>query len=951
MFDSFLAVPLHFTIEFLGFLVMAAGAFLVASRPDLIPGGGTNRGSATIGFAVLAIAQVAHGGSFLPSGEDDEVLVALKTFGFALILIGVVGGVRQAVPVPAILAAPATEPMIFAPALAAGAVALMSLVSSYRGATRDLRRLAFGTLLIALSEAVVATSSRDTATALSSGADVGAHVLRGVGYMLLAAWLWTGVRSSIRTRFVASFVALLLLVVLALSTALTGVITSNVEEGELRRVEEQLQTVRAGIARSQVGDTANEASQATESNVVQEALQGRGEISHVAQAVFESLFFETDYVLLLNPKGGLRGSAGDGPYIRNLQKSEPITEELVLAMIGLPVIDSVAAPRFDSAGDLALIGDYPAVVGVAEVPPINDAGETIPGPPIGLVMFVEFIDRRDMQDIKRNVQAEASVVVGNKLLASSLSKDVRAATSGQTLAPRDAREQLAGSFSPAATVSLRPEIAGKTYFSAVTELRSTERVLGYLVLSSSSSLIAGVREGVTRTLFLVALGSGAIVLVLAYLSGSRITRPIQMLTETAQRVREGDLQAQTEVSGTDEVGQLGETFNEMTSSLLRMTSDLREAAREEHRLRARIETIMQSMADGLVAVNADRTIMLFNREAENLLGVTVEEAEDRPVEDVLQARDQQGEPINLPIFDLAEGSTSGIFLLGADGDTVPVTIVSAVLRNEEGDTVGGVAVVRDMTREREVERMKSEFLSNISHELRTPLTPIKGYAEILTRKDMPPDKTRQFSKGILESTERLERIVELLVDFAALEAGRMSPRTASVDIAEMVEKLAHEWEERTPRHTVVAAVGAKLPKVIGDERLLRRSLEEILDNAVKFSPQGGTITLEVRGAVRGNGHERRHRTRSVEVTVADEGIGIAPGDVSKIFSDFQQLDGSETRTFGGLGLGLAFVRRIVEAHDGTVTVESELEHGTRLTVSIPAASSRASAQAGLPVSD
>lgn len=247
--------------------------------------------------------------------------------------------------------------------------------------------------------------------------------------------------------------------------------------------------------------------------------------------------------------------------------------------------------------------------------------------------------------------------------------------------------------------------------------------------------------------------------------------------------------------------------------------------------------------------------------------------------------------------------------------------------------------------------MKSEFLSNISHELRTPLTPIKGYAEILTRKDMPPDKTRQFSKGILESTERLERIVELLVDFAALEAGRMSPRTASVDIAEMVEKLAHEWEERTPRHTVVAAVGAKLPKVIGDERLLRRSLEEILDNAVKFSPQGGTITLEVRGAVRGNGHERRHRTRSVEVTVADEGIGIAPGDVSKIFSDFQQLDGSETRTFGGLGLGLAFVRRIVEAHDGTVTVESELEHGTRLTVSIPAASSRASAQAGLPVSD
>ncbi|HEV3472884.1 MAG TPA: ATP-binding protein [Actinomycetota bacterium] len=944
MFESFLAVPLHFTIEFLGFLVMAAGAFLVASRPDLIPGGATNRGSATIGFAVLAIAQVAHGGSFLASGEADEVLVALKTFGLALVLIGVVGGVREAVPAPAVLAAPATEPMILAPALAAGAVALMALVSSFRGATRDLRRLAIGAALIALSEGVLGVAPPESTGALSSGTDIAAHSLRGLGYLMLAAWLWTGVRSSIRTRFVASFVSLLLLVVLALSTALTGVITSNVENGELRRVEEQLQTVRAGITRTQVGDTSNEAAQATEADVVQNSLQGPGDLSGIAEAVFLSPLFETDYVLLLDPKGGLRGSAGDGPYLRNLQTREPIPDELVLDMIGLPVIDSVANPRlrFDRAGDLALIGNYPAVVGVAEVPRINPEGETVPGPPVGLVMFVEFIDRRDMQDISRNVQAEASVVIGKRLLASSLPRNARVATSGGTLAPSNTRDDLASSFSSAATESHRHEIGDQSYFSAVTELRSTERVLGYLVLSSSSSLIAGVREDVTRTLFLVALGAGAIVLVLAYFSGSRITRPIQMLTETARRVREGDLQAQTEVAGSDEVGQLGETFNEMTSSLLRMTSDLREAAREEHRLRARIETIMQSMADGLVAINADRTVMLFNREAEKLLGVSVEDVQDRPVEDVLQARDQQGEPINLPIFDLAEGSTGGIFLVSADGGTVPVTIVSAVLRNEEGDTVGGVAVVRDMTREREVERMKSEFLSNISHELRTPLTPIKGYAEILTRKAMPADKTKQFSKGILDSTERLERIVELLVDFAALEAGRLSPRTASVDLAGMVEKLAQDWEERTPRHTVVAAVGAKLPQVMGDERLLRRSLEEILDNAVKFSPQGGTITLEVRGAVRGNGQERRNRTRAVEVTVADEGIGIAPEDLSQIFSDFHQLDGSETRTFGGLGLGLAFVRRIVEAHDGTVTVDSEPEHGTRLTVSIPAATSRPS---------
>jgi signal transduction histidine kinase len=230
--------------------------------------------------------------------------------------------------------------------------------------------------------------------------------------------------------------------------------------------------------------------------------------------------------------------------------------------------------------------------------------------------------------------------------------------------------------------------------------------------------------------------------------------------------------------------------------------------------------------------------------------------------------------------------------------------------------------------------MKSEFLSNISHELRTPMTPIKGYAEILGRKDLPPGKTQQFAKGILDSTARLERIVQLLVDFSAMEAGRLSPKTTPVDVGALVTNVAAQWEEKTPGHQFVVDVKARLPKVLGDERLLRRSLEEILDNAVKFSPDGGTIKLEARGAQSANGGPRR---RAVEVSVTDEGIGISPDDLHKIFSDFHQLDGSETRTYGGLGLGLAFVRRILEAHSGSVEVDSEPDEGTRFTMTIPAA--------------
>jgi PAS domain S-box-containing protein len=928
MFDSFLAVPLHFTIEFVGFLVVAGGAFLVASRPSLIPGGSTSRGSATLGFAALAVAQVAHGGSFeIGASDTDEVLVALKTFGLALILIGVVGGVREGA-APALAAAP-FEPFAFAPALAAGAVALMAFVGSIRGGTRDLRRLAFGVLLLGVGEAFTAATAPGGEAPLDELGEVVAHGVRGLGYVWLAAWLWTGVRSSIRTRFVASFVSLLVVVVLALSIALTGVITDNIEDGELTRVERQMRSVLDSITGTDREDIVQDARVAAGIAPVQIALADGSGAGSLADDIFDLALFDADAILLMNENGRLLGSAGHGGYVTTRRKAK-LTTEALFDILGSGPVETVVDGTFDATAELVRVHGAVAITAAAEVVDVD-----VPNRTVGVVALVDFLDFLTVRDISRNVAARASIVIGRRLTASAIPDEVP----GREIVPPDVRDEAT---SLDGIVTRKQQLGGTTYYSAIAELRREDEVrVGYIVLSSPAQAVATAREGVTRTLFLVALGAGAIVLLLAYVSGRRITRPIQELTATAQQVREGDLQAQSDVSGEDEVGQLGETFNEMTAALFRMTNDLRQAAREEHQLRARIETIIESMADGLVAVGPDMRILAFNREAEAITGIPADEARGSLIDDVVVAVDTHGETLGLPIYTLGEGSASGIFIKRRGDEPVPATVVSAVLRTEEDETAGGVAVIRDMTREREVERMKSEFLSNISHELRTPLTPIKGYAEILNRKEMPADKTKQFSKGILESTLRLERIVELLVDFAALEAGRLSPRAASVDLADMVQRLAEEWEGRTPRHQIVTDLGSRLPKVIGDERLLRRSLEEIMDNAIKFSPQGGTITLKVTGAVRGNGNERRKGARAVEITISDEGIGIPAEDVSKIFSDFQQLDGSETRTYGGLGLGLAFVRRIVEAHDGSIRVDSQPERGTQLTVSIPAAKGRA----------
>jgi signal transduction histidine kinase len=263
-----------------------------------------------------------------------------------------------------------------------------------------------------------------------------------------------------------------------------------------------------------------------------------------------------------------------------------------------------------------------------------------------------------------------------------------------------------------------------------------------------------------------------------------------------------------------------------------------------------------------------------------------------------------------------------------DHDTWPVAIAAAPIRDDAARLVGAVYALRDMRREHEVERMKTEFLSNISHELRTPLTPIKGYAEMLRLRRVPPGRARAFLDGILDASERLERIIDILVNFAALEAGRLVLRTEDVDVASVVHGLSERWQSRTPHHQVEEKVSSRMPRVVADRRLLERSIDELIDNAVKYSPEGGRIVVGVKVSANGSG-------RALTITVTDQGLGIEPDDVPKIFADFQQLDGSATRRFGGLGLGLPFVQRVVEAHRGHITVDSEPGTGSVFMITLP----------------
>jgi PAS domain S-box-containing protein len=926
MFESVVAVPAHFTVEFLGFLVFAAGAVLAFSRSDLVPGEPSNRITVAAGFAGLAGAQVLHGGSFANAVTDDaRILIALEAVGLAFVVIGLVGSLKAATVAPAVWTL--KEPLLLAPAGASLVLFFAALAGSRSPETKALRRLALFALLFTVAHVLTAGAppESEVGTRTVSGLVYAAHGIKLLAFGALGSWIWSVVRSSIRTRFVASFAVLLMAVVLALSTALTGVISNSVEDEELRQLGAQVDSVIDDITQDSAGDLKDDVSTITQDQGVRQRIASDNGVRGLANSIRSTPTFELQFgfVMVMDARGAVLDFSGRGPHRdrgRKRPKPSALQEIDVVTINGSQVIGDIAGGS-EVAVSVDHVGrDLVAIVAGHEVTDPNQ-----PNRRIGIVAIGTWVDALRIEGISSRLGSKASMIVHGKTVASDLPGKVPA----RGLVPSGLRSQVQGC--PNRPVTGQIAVGDLAYFSAIACLRNqADDQVATIVLSSPARNVVEARGLFTRILFLIAMGVGAVSLVLAWFSGRAITQPIQDLTEAAGAVREGNLKVVARVHGEDEVGQLGETFNEMTASLFRMTNDLRDAARQEHDLRARIETIIESMADGLVAVDEELNVLAFNQAAEQITGVRSDSAVGRPVREVLDARDGQGESVALPIFDLVRGSVDGVYLKRG-GDLVPVAVVSAVLPGVEGGISGAVAVLRDMTREREVERMKTEFLSNISHELRTPLTPIKGYAEILGHKDIPPDKAKKFALGILESTGRLERIVQLLVDFSAMEAGRLAPKTTSVDIGSIVSSLATEWASRSSRHSVEVDVASALPLVVGDERLLRRSLEEVLDNAVKFSPSGGTIKLRATGTDAGNGHRGE-----VQISISDEGIGIMPEDMSKIFSDFQQLDGSETRSYGGLGLGLAFVQRIIEAHEGSIDVESEPNEGTRLTITIPA---------------
>jgi two-component system phosphate regulon sensor histidine kinase PhoR len=834
--------------------------------------------------------------------RESTALGWLRLAGLLLLALGALGGSGQslAMRLPAGAAPAVVVPLGASPgaAYAGGVAGLFAAAAAY---TRGRRPAADRWLGLALAAAFGLTG---VAAALAGPARDSTAVAIVLLSVRAAATLAVGVALVVlaRANLIGKLAGAILAGVVAMAAGAVGVVGTGVASQVQQQQEQRLLQVAHG---GQQTLTALSTRAALYADVVVAYPQDKAR-----SAQFLRLFSEQpDYF----------GAVVDRTGAVVVAAIPPLTNVALLQLSGSAVVRAAMSPNTPAntpAGDaLILPGNPPRLVLVEAVPGRpNGTSDARVKPTYAGVYGVGVVDAY-LRPLSRQIGYDVSIVAGGQVIASSLPPSSRAAIT------TEARAAHVDALDPSVDRVVPAEGDAPTVAFVAVDLNQAggDVRVATLAISQPAGEALSAQRSVLRRMFVTALLALLLVVLLAIVLARRIADPIRRLTVAAGRVRRGDLDAATQVRSHDEVGQLARAFDAMTASLRSATGDLRAAAEQEAALRARLETVVESMTDGLVVVDGKDRVTAINATALSLLGIGADDAVGKKLRDVLDVVDGEGRSV-LSSRQVVDGR-----LTSAAGREVPVRLGVAPLSGGEGR----VLVVSDRTREVDIERIKSEFLANVSHELRTPLTPIRGYAELLARRsDLSAEQRGGFVDEILNSTARMSRVVELLVDVAALEAGRVAAEQSKTSVRTLVEQRVTAWRASYPGRAadIKRRVGSRLPAVYADPRWVNRALDEFADNAVKYTPPGTAITLTA--AVTDDG-------RFVRVAVRDQGPGFDPRIAAELVGDFSQADASETRRVGGMGLGLGFVSRVATRFGLPFTVDAEPGKGAEFGLLLP----------------
>ncbi len=418
-----------------------------------------------------------------------------------------------------------------------------------------------------------------------------------------------------------------------------------------------------------------------------------------------------------------------------------------------------------------------------------------------------------------------------------------------------------------------------------------------------------------KSFFLSSFLGLLIVLPVSYLILKSLTRPIQRITDMANRVASGTLDYGASAESDDELGRLSKAIHEMD---LQLRDKIEEISREKDYL----QTILRGMVEGVLVVDGRGRILMVNNALRQLLSLPLHVEDRTPLEII---RNAELEGALRQVLQDGRNTTLELALPSLEGKTFAVNVVGispspeGMVKEDEGRR-GVIAVFHDITRLKELEKIRRDFVANVSHELRTPLTTIKGYAETLLEGALKEEVASQFVKVIKKHSDRLAKIVDDLLMLSKIESREFQLKTESLSLSDLIADVLDFLREPLNKKRISVFYDETSPSLFvhGDRHYLEQVFINFLDNAMKYGDEGGRVTIS---AIEKDHHE-------VEISISDNGIGIPREDLPRIFERFYRVDKGRSQDLGGTGLGLSIVKHLVQAHGGRVWAESRLGKGS-----------------------
>ncbi|HLR02324.1 MAG TPA: cell wall metabolism sensor histidine kinase WalK [Virgibacillus sp.] len=460
---------------------------------------------------------------------------------------------------------------------------------------------------------------------------------------------------------------------------------------------------------------------------------------------------------------------------------------------------------------------------------------------------------------------------------------------------------------------INPDRGGRIYVKAVPILDEEDNVVGAVYVTSSMESVFSQLQDINDIFFKGSILAIVISAIIGILVARTITKPLSEMRLQAQTMAKGDFSQKVNVYAKDEIGQFAATFNDMNDKLKHSRAIIEEERRK-------LSSILSHMSDGVIATDKNGEISLMNDAAAHLIDEDPDDVYGRLLIDVLHLEDS--------VVDITDLRDSGSMVIDFSNEKMAFLIRAnfSTILDENDEITGFITVLSDVTEQEKVEQERREFVSNVSHELRTPLTTMRSYIEALTDGAWE-DRTiaPRFLEVTQQETERMIRMVNDLLQLSRMDNEDYSWQKEQTNFTDYFHHIIDRFDMNVANSlTLERNIPNAVLNVWMDKDKITQVLDNIISNAIKYSPDGGTISL---GLKKDKGY--------IVVSVGDQGVGIPRNRVDRIFDRFYRADKARSRKLGGTGLGLAIAKDLVEAHNGKIWAKSKEGKGTTILFTLP----------------